>query len=57
MYGLKVQDSLDSFINETYSEKLTVNLEDKSTLKPEDFWNSMELLALNNKVSINFKLA
>ena len=57
MYGLKVQDSLDSFINETYSEKLTVNLEDKSTLKPEDFWNSMELLALNNKVSINFRLA
>ena len=54
MYGTKVQDGLDSLISETYSEKVTVNLEEKNIIKPDDFWNSMELLALNKKFAINF---
>ena len=57
MYGTKVQDGLDSLISETYSEKVTVNLEEKNIIQPDDFWNSMELLALNKKFAINFKLA
>lgn len=32
-----------------YAEKVTVNLDSRSTLDPEDFWKSMQLIAVTNK--------
>ncbi len=46
---------LDSKLAELYSTKVTVNLESKSTLSPTEFWDSMELIAINNKAVMNFK--
>ena len=31
------------------AEKVTVNLDSRSTLDPEDFWKSMQLIAVTNK--------
>ncbi|MDD3236652.1 MAG: hypothetical protein PHV37_00965 [Candidatus Gastranaerophilales bacterium] len=48
---------LDKKLAELYSEKVTVNLdnvgESKSSLSPEDFWKSMQLVAVTNKAFIN----
>lgn len=48
-------DNLDQKLAELYLEKVTVNLEAKSTLSPNEFWSSMELIAINNKAVMNFK--
>lgn len=52
---MAVVDDLDARLAELYSSKVTVNLEAKSTISPNEFWNSMELIAINNKAVINFK--
>ena len=51
------RDILDTTIAEIYSTKTTVNLEAKSTLTADEFWSSMNLIAVNNKAFINFKRA
>lgn len=51
--GLK--DSIDKKLTELYASKVTVNLDSKSTLSPEDFWSSMNVIAINNKAMINYK--
>ena len=48
-------NDLDQKLAQLYSEKVTVNLDSKSTLSPNDFWSSMELIAINNKAVINFQ--
>ncbi len=49
-------NDLDQKLAELYSTKVTVNLDAKSTLSPSEFWNSMELIATNNKAVINFHM-
>ncbi len=49
-------ENFDEKLAELYFEKVTVNLDAKSTLSPNDFWNSMELIAINNKAVINFQM-
>ena len=48
-------NDLDQKLAQLYSEKVTVNLDSKSTLSPNEFWSSMELIAINNKAVINFQ--
>ncbi len=48
-------NDLDQKLAQLYSEKVTVNLDSKSALSPNDFWSSMELIAINNKAVINFQ--
>ena len=48
-------NDLDQKLAQLYSEKVTVNLDAKSTLSPNDFWSSMELIAINNEAVINFQ--
>lgn len=48
-------NDLDQKLAQLYSEKVTVNLDAKSTLSPNEFWSSMELIAINNKAVINFQ--
>lgn len=52
---LAAADDLDQRLAELYSTKVTVNLESKSTLSPNEFWSSMELIAINNKAVMNFR--
>jgi len=56
---MEIQDlaNFDRQLAELYSSKVTVNLEQKSTLSPNEFWNSMELIAVNHKAMLNFKIA
>lgn len=46
--------SIDKRLAEMYYEKVTVNLDRTSSLDPEDFWRSMQLIAVNNKAFINY---
>ena len=52
---LSAVNDLDEKLAQLYFEKVTVNLEAKSTLSPNEFWSSMELIAINNKAVMNFK--
>ena len=50
------KDAVDKKIAELYATKVTVNLESKSTLTPEDFWSSMQIISCNNKAVMNLCL-
>ena len=53
---LQITENFDQKLAELYSSKVTVNLEAKSTIDPNNFWNSMELIAVNHKAMINFRI-
>lgn len=52
--ALAACNNIDKKLAELYAEKVTVNLDQNSSLSPEDFWKSMHLIANNNKAFINF---
>ncbi len=52
---LSAVNDLDQKLAQLYFEKVTVNLDAKSTLSPNEFWSSMELIAINNKAVMNFR--
>ena len=54
--NLQITNDFDKKLNELYSSKVTVNLDSKSTMNVNDFWNSMELIAVNHKAMINFRI-
>jgi len=53
---LQITNNFDQKLAELYSSKVTVNLDNKSELSPTEFWNSMELIAVNHKAMINFRI-
>ena len=54
---LQISENFDQKLAELYSSKVTVNLDNReSTIDPNKFWNSMELIAVNHKAMINFRL-
>ncbi len=53
---LQITNDFDRKLTELYSSQVTVNLDSKSTMDPNKFWNSMELIAINHKATINFKV-
>ena len=54
---LQITDNFDQKLAELYSSKVTVNLDNnKSTIDPNKFWNSMELIAINHKAMINYRI-
>ena len=54
---LQITNDFDQKLAELYSSKLTVNLDNKeSTIDPNKFWNSMELIAINHKAMINYRI-
>ena len=55
--NLQITNDFDKKLNELYSSKVTVNLDTKSTISPNEFWNSMELIAVNHKAMINFRIS
>ena len=54
--NLQITNDFDKKLNELYSSKVTVNLEAKSTMNVNEFWSSMELIAVNHKAMINFRV-
>ena len=54
--NLQITNDFDKKLNELYSSKVTVNLDSKSTMNVNEFWNSMELIAVNHKAMINFSI-
>ncbi len=54
--NLQITNDFDKKLNEFYATKVTVNLEDEKTINPNEFWNSMELIAVNHKAMINFRV-
>ena len=53
---LQITNNFDQKLAELYSSKVTVNLDNKSTIDPNKFWNSMELIAVNHKAMINYRI-
>ena len=54
---LKITENFDQKLAELYSSKVTVNLDNReSTIDPNKFWNSMELIAVNHKAMINYRI-
>lgn len=53
--AVRSADSIDRKLAEMYASKVTVNLECKSTLSPDEFWSSMQMIAANNKAMLNYK--
>ncbi len=46
---------LDKKLAQLYAEKVTVNLDQKSSISPDDFWKSMQLIAVNNQAFIKIR--
>ena len=42
-------NAIDKKLAKMYAEKVTVNLENRSSLDPEDFWKTMQMIAVANK--------
>ena len=55
--ALQITSDFDEKLNQLYSSKVTVNLDTESTLDINEFWSSMEMIAVNHKAMINFKIA
>ena len=53
---LQITEDFDKKLTELYSSQVTVNLDNKSTMDPNKFWNSMELIAINHKAMINYRI-
>ena len=54
---LQITENFDQKLAELYSSKVTVNLDNReSTIVPNKFWNSMELIAVNHREMINYKI-
>lgn len=53
---LQITEDFDKKLTELYSSKVTVNLEAKSTISVNEVWNSMELIAIQRRATINFKI-
>lgn len=52
----QVSETIDETVREIYSEQVTVNLNTESTMTPDEFWSSMQIIAINNKSLINFRI-
>lgn len=51
--GIAANNQIDRKLAQMYADKVTVNLENKSALDPEDFWKAMQLISVTNKVFLN----
>lgn len=53
--SVRPKDCIDKRLAEMYSGVVTVNLDNKSAMSPEEFWSSMNLIAVNNKAFMSIK--
>ena len=55
--NLQIAEDFDKKLAEIYSSQVTVNLENQSKITPNEVLDSMELIAINRKAMINFRIA
>ena len=53
---LQISENFDEKLAEIYSSQVTVNLDSQEKVNPTEILNSMELIAINRKAMINFRL-
>ena len=53
--AMSPNSELDKKLASIYSDKVTVNLDTNSSLSPDEFWKTMNFIAVTNKALINFK--
>lgn len=53
---LQIANDFDEKLAQLYSNTVTVNLDNKSQMSPKDFFNSMEMIAVNYKATMNLKV-
>ena len=55
--ALATKTPIDKRLTELYADKITVNLDCASAISPEVVWQTMQIVAINNKalVKINYK--
>ena len=53
----EVSKDLEKKLAKMYAEKVTVNLDNRSTLDPEDFWKTMQMIAVANKAMMHINCA
>ena len=46
-------NAIDKKLAKMYAEKITVNLDHRSSLDPEDFWKSMQVIAVTNQAMMH----
>jgi hypothetical protein len=51
--AVPANNKIDKKLAQMYADKVTVNLENKSALDPEDFWKAMHLISITNKAFLN----
>jgi len=54
---LQITDNFDQKLAELYQTQVTVNLDTKSNIDQNQIWNSMEMIAINRKAMINFRVS
>ncbi len=53
--ALSPNNAIDKKLAKLYAEKITVNLDNRSTLDPEDFWKTMQFIATTNQAMMHIK--
>lgn len=53
--SLSPNNAIDKKLAKMYAEKVTVNLDNRSTIDPEDFWKTMQVIAIANKAMMHLK--
>ena len=51
--ALYPNNAIDKKLAKMYAEKVTVNLDNRSSLDPEDFWKTMQMIAVANKAMMH----
>ncbi len=53
---MQISNDFEQKLAQIYSSKVTVNLDTESPLSPKEFWSTMEVIAVNHKAMINFRI-
>ena len=54
---MQITNNFDQKLAELYQTKVTVNLDNQSKINPSEFWSTMEMIAVNHKAMMNFRIA
>ncbi len=50
--AITAKNNIDKRLTELYADKITVNLERTSLLNPDEVWQTMQIIASNNKALV-----
>ena len=53
---VKISNDFSERVAKTYASKTTVNLEAQSTMDVDKFWESMQIISMNRRALINYRV-